>query len=136
MVAIVQSKHPKVIHPKELLKKDRTFIEKFNTKVALLVTKWVGTMLCAYLFCLLALSGLHAALRPGGIGFSNWFAEEFIQLVLLSIIMVGQNVAQASSNAKVDADHQNLVVLMELQEEQMKELKLQTDLLKFLKGSK
>lgn len=66
-------------------------VKNFNNKFALLITKGVGTMACAYLFCLLALSGLHAALRPGGIGLSNWFAEEFIQLVLLSIIMVGQN---------------------------------------------
>jgi len=47
-------------------------------------------MTCAYAFCILALLGLPPALKPGGEGLVAWVAQTFIQLVLLSIIMVGQ----------------------------------------------
>ena len=60
--------------------------------IALRITGLVGTMWCAYLFCIIALIGLPAALAPGGEGIIAWVAQTFIQLVLLSIIMVGQNV--------------------------------------------
>jgi hypothetical protein len=46
------------------------------------------------------LIGLPPALRPGGEGISAWIAETFLQLVLLSIIIVGQNIAAAASGAR------------------------------------
>jgi hypothetical protein len=77
-------------------------VEGFNAKAAVLITRGVGTMACAYLFALLAISGFPAAMRKGGIGFSNWLAEEFLQLVLLSIIMVGQIVLAKASDARAE----------------------------------
>lgn len=65
-------------------------------------------MVCAYLFCVLAIIGLPVALRPGGIGFPNWFAEEFIQLVLLSIIMVGQKIQADTTIKHVNKKHDEL----------------------------
>jgi hypothetical protein len=60
-------------------------------------------MWCAYAFTVLALFGLPAALSPGGEGLIAWIAQTFIQLVLLSIIMVGQNVqAKAADKRSVD----------------------------------
>jgi hypothetical protein len=109
----------KVIHPKELLEKNETGIKKFNTWFALKITSGVGTMACAYLFCIFAILGLPAALAPGGVGIVNWFTEEFIQLVLLSIIMVGQNVIQNQNDAKAEVDHETLQYLAKINEQQL-----------------
>jgi len=82
------------------LKSDIAKVKGFNAKIAVLLTNSVGTMLCAYLFALLALAGLPAALRPTGMGFVPWFAQTFLQLVLLSVIMVGQSVQSKASDAR------------------------------------
>jgi uncharacterized membrane protein len=90
--------------------------EGFNAKVAVLITRGVGTMACAYVFCLIALLSLPAILieagvlhhndvpafftKPGLILIVAWIAQTFIQLVLLSIIMVGQNVQSIASDAR------------------------------------
>lgn len=63
-----------------------------NRWLAVKVTNAVGTMWCAYAFAVLALTGLPGALRPGGMGLVPWFAQTFLQLVLLSILAVGQQV--------------------------------------------
>jgi hypothetical protein len=73
---------------------------RFNSWLAVKITDGVGTMWCAYLFALLALIGLPAALKPGGEGIIAWIAQTFLQLVLLSIIMVGQSVQSAASDAR------------------------------------
>lgn len=57
-------------------------------------------MWCAYAFCLLALAGLPAALHPGGEGLVAWIAQTFLQLVLLSVIMVGQSVQSEASDQR------------------------------------
>jgi hypothetical protein len=75
-------------------------VDRFNTWVALKITTGVGTMWCAYLFTIIALLGLRPALKPGGEGLVAWIAQTFIQLVLLSIIMVGQNVQSAASDKR------------------------------------
>ena len=66
----------------------------------MLITRLVGTMWCAYLFALIALIGLGPALKPGGEGIIAWIAQTFLQLVLLSVIMVGQNVQSLASDAR------------------------------------
>ncbi len=70
----------------------------FNRLVGVKITNAVGTMACAYLFTLIALVSFPSAIRTGSvIVIISWIAQTFLQLVLLSIIMVGQNVqAQAS----------------------------------------
>jgi len=74
----------------------------FNAKVAVFVTNLVGTMWCAYAFTLIALIGLPAALHPGGEGIVAWIAQTFLQLVLLSVIMVGQNVQSLAADARAE----------------------------------
>lgn len=61
-----------------------------NDWIAVKITAFVGSMWCAYLFAAFAIWGAPDGIRT--LGFQNWFAEEFLQLVLLSVIMVGQNV--------------------------------------------
>ena len=61
-----------------------------NGKIALALTTGVGTMWCAYAFAILALIALpyvHTTLQ-----LIQWISQTFIQLVMLSVIMVGQSV--------------------------------------------
>jgi len=74
----------------------------FNDRVASLVTRAVGSMWCAYAFCLLALIGLPSALTSGPLAIVQWISQTFLQLVLLSIILVGQRVLSASGEDRAE----------------------------------
>jgi hypothetical protein len=78
----------------------RTASTRFNSWLAVKITAGVGTMWCAYAFAAIAFIGLPVALKPGGEGIIAWIAQTFLQLVLLSIIIVGQNIAAASSDTR------------------------------------
>ena len=80
-----------------------TAINRFNTNVAILVTKAVGSMWCAYLFALFDLISLPDAIRTGPSAIVTWVAQTFLQLVLLSVIMVGQNVQAAAADKRAEA---------------------------------
>ena len=77
-----------------------TRIDRFNSAFALAITKGVGTMWCAYAFGILALFGLPGAISQGVVGVVQWVAQTFLQLVLLSVIIVGQNIAAAASDKR------------------------------------
>jgi hypothetical protein len=80
-----------------------TAINRFNTKVALLVTTVVGSMWCAYAFALFDLISLPEAIKGGASTIVQWVAQTFLQLVLLSVIMVGQNVQAAAADKRAEA---------------------------------
>ena len=73
-------------------------------KVAVFITSIVGTMWCAIAFTLLALISLPDAIRGGKATMIAWIAQTFLQLVLLSVIMVGQNLQNKHSEARAEAD--------------------------------
>ena len=75
-------------------------IERFNSQVAVQITSAVGTMWCAYLFAILACFSLPEAIRGGTSTLIPWIAQTFLQLVLLSIIIVGQKVDGAASDKR------------------------------------
>jgi|GEM_PF-1078488 len=79
-------------------------VEGFNAKFALLITRSVGTMACAYLFAIIALISLPDAIKAGRPAIISWIAQTFLQLVLLSIIMVGQSVQSAVSDARAEKE--------------------------------
>lgn len=88
---------------------------RFNTWLAVRITGTVGTMWIAYLFGAIALISLPAALRSGDvIVIVSWVAQTFLQLVLLPIIIVGQNVIQAANDARAEADHETLTAVHRL----------------------
>ena len=77
----------------------------FHERIALRITRFVGSMACAYLFCMLALISLPAAIASDNIlVIDTWVAQTFLQLVLLSIIMVGQNQQQRHSELRAEND--------------------------------
>jgi hypothetical protein len=89
----------------------------FNGWLAVKITDSVGTMWCAYAFTVLALISLPAAIA-GGIGpLISWIAQTFLQLVLLSIIMVGQKVAAVASDKQAFQTYRDAEALLELSDE-------------------
>ncbi|HEX9019527.1 MAG TPA: hypothetical protein VF806_10080 [Anaerolineaceae bacterium] len=106
---------------------------RINTRLALLITRLVGSMWCAYLFALLALISLPAAIRSHDpIIIVAWVAQTFLQLVLLPIIIVGQNVQAASSDARAESDHETLMAIHTLTSEVHDIANQQTVILKIL----
>ncbi len=82
-----------------------TAVTRFNTGVALLVTRVVGSMWCAYAFALFDLLSLPEAIRGGTAVIVSRVAQTFLQLVLLSVIMVGQNVQSAAADQRSEATY-------------------------------
>jgi len=72
----------------------------FNGMLARWITEGVGTMWCAYAFAALSLVALPQAIRGGTLPIIQWISQTFLQLVLLSIIMVGQQVIGAASDER------------------------------------
>jgi hypothetical protein len=95
-------------------------VEGFNAKLAVIITSGVGTMACAYVFGLIALISLpkilieagalpasavpHFLNNAGLILIVAWVAQTFLQLVLLSIILVGQRVQSHASDARAEKE--------------------------------
>lgn len=84
-----------------------------NAKIAVFLTNLVGSMWCAYVFAAIALIGLPPALRPGGEGIIAWIAQTFLQLVLLSVIMVGQNVQSVASDLRSQHTYDDTVQILD-----------------------
>jgi hypothetical protein len=108
---------------------------RFNTWLAVRITRTVGTMWVAYFFGLLALVSLPAALATRDtIVIVAWIAQTFLQLVLLPIIMVGQNVIQAANDARAEADHETLSAVHRLTVAVHAINEAQTEILEELRG--
>jgi len=88
---------------------------RFNTWLAVRITKTVGSMWMAYIFAAITLISLPAAIASGQvIVIVAWIAQTFLQLVLLPIIIVGQNVIQETNDARAEADHETLTAVHQL----------------------
>lgn len=80
--------------------------KNFNDWLAKKITDGVATMWCAYLFALLALISLPAAIKTHDVvTIVAWVAQTFLQLVLLSIIMVGQNLNSSGVEKMIKETH-------------------------------
>ena len=80
----------------------------FNTQIAVWLTEHVGTMWTAYAFAVLAIIGLFAILgllSPIVALLIAWISQTFLQLVLLPVIMVGQNVLGRKSELQADESY-------------------------------
>jgi hypothetical protein len=92
--------------------------QSFNAWLGVKITNGVGTMWCAYVFAALALASLPESIRAGRAALIAWIAQTFLQLVLLSIIMVGQKVSGDAADKRAedtykDAEailHENLAI--------------------------
>lgn len=146
------TKHGHAVHQNTMDHMNKnTPYKRFNNKFAVFITSRVGTMTCAYVFSIIAFISLPAILvqagilsqsqvpgiltRPGLILIVAWIAQTFIQLVLLSVIMVGQDVQSKASDvraAKTFEDTEKILDAMDIETEGgIKDL---ADLIKGLKN--
>jgi hypothetical protein len=102
-------------------------VTRFNTRAAVFVTRTVGTMWCAYAFTVLAFYGLPAGLHAGAAGFVQWASSQFIQLVLLPIIIVGSAVLAEASDRMAKRQFDDVEALLHGQSEQAAHLAAQDD---------
>ena len=101
-VGFVHVPHPR-IGQRRSQKPPQTSDERvgINGKIGVFITAVVGTMWAAYLFTLLALVSLPAALQSHDrIIIVAWVAQTFLQLVLLPVIIVGQNVQARAADKR------------------------------------
>jgi len=122
-------------HPNPYLEFRKQFLRplhkretRFNDWLAVSITNIVGTMWCAYAFACLALVSLPAAIRGGTATLVAWIAQTFLQLVLLSIIMVGQKVAAAKSDRQLEQTYRDAEALLKISDEIHCLLKQNTEL--------
>ena len=104
------------VHHNEILEElhgAETGVTRFNRKVGITVTNAVATMWCAYLFAAIALISLPAAIQASfSHGFKplpivTWVAQTFLQLVLLAVILFGQNLQSEQADARAEATFRN-----------------------------
>ena len=110
-------------------------IVRVNARLGLAITNVVGTMWAAYVFTLIALMSLPAILstfkafhavfpswliKASLIALIAWISSNFLQLVLLPIIIVGQNIqAKAADKRAEDTYNDADAVLHEVTHIQM-----------------
>jgi hypothetical protein len=100
---------------------------RFNTWLALRVTAGVGSMTCAYAFALFDAIALPQAVKGGLFGVVQWVASFFLQLVLLSIVMVQQNVQGAASDKRSEQSFDDVEAILHGQGEQAAHLAAQDE---------
>jgi hypothetical protein len=116
------------------LKRDSP-VSRFNAALAIKITSGIGSMWCAYVFALLALIGLPGALKLGTLGIVQWIAQTFLQLVLLSIIIVGQNIQASASDQRSENTYKDAEAVLHEAIEIQKHLAAQDAVLTKLVGS-
>jgi hypothetical protein len=83
-----------------------TVFTRFNSWLAVKVTTGVGTMWCAYAFAALALVSLPSAVSShSAVTLVSWISQTFLQLVLLSVVIVGQNELAAAADKRAEATY-------------------------------
>jgi hypothetical protein len=93
---------------------DHSWYARFNKRLAVMITKGVGSMTCAYIFALIALMSLPAILTQAFsltcfphwlisaslISLVAWLSSYFLQLILLPVIQMGSNILGEASDAR------------------------------------
>src|SRR5258708_601281 len=101
---------------------------RFNKWLAIKVTTGVGSMTCACIVSVIALISLPAILsqfqafhstfpswlvKASLIALVSWIAQTYIQLVLLSVIIVGQNIQSAASDARATKTFEDTEIVVD-----------------------
>lgn len=113
------------------LRKPRSngLIARLNSRVGLRVTLIVGTMWCAYLFTVIALVALPSAVHQGVYYIVVWLSSSFLQLVLLPIIIVGQNIQAAAADRRAEETYKDAEAVLKEAEEIQKHLLAQDEVI-------
>src|ERR1700747_1375793 len=85
------------------IRRDLQRVDGINAKVAVILTGVVGTMWCFWAFNGIALVSLPSAIKTGNpTVVVNWVSSNWIQLILLPALMVGQRLQATSSDARAE----------------------------------
>jgi hypothetical protein len=98
-----------------------------NGRIAIVLTTAVGTMWCAYIFAILALVVVPQAFHGGLLTFVQWVSQTFIQLVMLSVIMVGQSVLGLASDRRAEMTYKDAEATFHEAQQIQAHLKTQDD---------
>lgn len=101
--------HPHEPQNANLLHQAELAAAGFNLRLAVAITKATGSMECAYIFALIALLGfpaLSSCLGPVVALYILWLSSEFIQLVMLPVLSVGQQVLSRKSELQAEEAYQ------------------------------
>jgi hypothetical protein len=113
-VGFVHVPHPRIRLRKQE-KPPQTADERvgINGKIGVFITTVVGTMWAAYLFTVLALVSLPAAIASHDrIIIVAWVAQTFLQLVLLPVIIVGQNVQARAADKRAQQTYSDAEAIL------------------------
>jgi hypothetical protein len=108
-------------------------VARFNSRLAVRVTNGVGTMWCAYAFAALALVSLPSALRSQSpVEIVSWISQTFLQLVLLSVVIVGQNELAAAADKRAEATYSDADAVLHEAVKIQEHLRAQDEVLSWL----
>lgn len=103
------------------------WVVRLNARFGLRITLIVGTMWAAYLFTVLALFALPDAIKQGTYFIIVWLSSSFLQLVLLPIIIVGQNIQAKAADERAAATFKDAEAVLKEAEEIQKHLLAQDE---------
>jgi hypothetical protein len=84
-----------------------------NGKIGLAITTLVGTMICGYIFAAVALLSLPSAISSHSLTIIiAWISSNFLQLVLLPIIIVGQNLQAKASDKRAEDTYNDAAAVL------------------------
>jgi hypothetical protein len=107
--------------------KNDNFFTRLNARFGLKVTLVVGTMWCAYIFTIVALFALPSAIHQGTYYIVVWLSSSFLQLVLLPIIIVGQNIQAKAADKRSEETYKDAEAVLKESEEIQKHLLAQDE---------
>jgi hypothetical protein len=85
---------------------------RINRKIGLRITLVVGTMWAAYVFAAIALVSLPDNWKSKQL-LILWISSSFLQLVLLPIIIVGQNIQAKAADDRAEATYTDAAAVLE-----------------------
>ena len=114
--------------------------ENLNGRIALWITNNVGTMWCAYIFAVIGITGIVAALTNHAelVLIIAAISGYFLQLVLLPIIIVGQNLQSEAADHRSEQTYKDAEAILheckQLQEHLEAQDKVLDDIIQHLHG--
>ena len=101
-----------------------------NGRIGLLITTLVGTMICGYIFAAIALLSLPSAITSHNLTIIvAWISSNFLQLILLPIIIVGQNLQAKASDKRAEETYKDAAAVLHEAIEIQKHLAAQDEVL-------
>lgn len=116
--------------------------ESFNGRLALWITNNVGTMWCAYLFAVIGTIGIVGALSNSVfiVLIIGAISGYFLQLVLLPIIIVGQNLQASAADARSEHTYKDAEAILneclQLQQHLQAQDEVLDDIIKHIHGTR